>query len=130
MKRVFVFFAVMAMAIGSLNVFAESGNSGGSSNGPTHIDWIKKGGSPTHIKRSIVRLAVEAVYFNGEILFSFSEDLGAATVDIYCPDGNVVSDMVDTAEGTATVTLCDAAAGEYTVVLATEDSVYEGYFAL
>jgi len=128
MKRVFVFFAVMAMAIGSLNVFAESGNSGSTT--PTHINWIKRGGLSGTVKRSIVRLAVEAVYFNGEILFSFSEDLGAVTVDIYCPDGNVVSDMVDTAEGTATVTLCDAAAGEYTVVLATEDSVYEGYFAL
>lgn len=129
MKKVLFFIAVFVMAI-NISAFAEQANPKETPGTPTHIDWIKKGGSSGPIKRSIARIAVSAVYCNNAIIFAFEEDLGAATVEIFCPDGTIVADMIDTAEGTATVTLDEEQAGEYTIILTTDNSVYEGYFAL
>ena len=124
MKKVFLFIAALVMITNT--TFA----AGPEVSTPTHIDWVKKGGCSGPVKRSIAHIAVSAVYCNGAITFAFDENLGVATVEIYCPDGNVVADMFDTAEGTATVALDDEQTGEYTIVLTTDNSVYEGYFAL
>lgn len=114
----------------NISAFAGQTNPKETPGTPTQIDWIKKGGSSGPIKRSIAYVAVSAVYCNNAIFFAFDENLGLATVEIYCPDGNVAVDMVDTAEGTATVAFEAEQAGEYTIVLTTDNSVYEGYFAL
>lgn len=129
MKKVFLFFATLVMAI-NISAFAEQSNPKETPGTPTHIDWIKKGSSQGPIKRSVARIAVSAVYCNNEIIFAFEENLGVASVEVYCPDGNVVADMIDTAEGTATVALGEELAGEYTIVLTTDNAEYEGYFAL
>lgn len=124
MKKVFFFVAALVMlATAAIAAGPEIST-------PTHIDWVKKGGCSGPVKRSIARIAVSAVYCNNAIIFAFEEDLGAATVEIFCPDGTIVADMIDTAEGTATVTLDEEQAGEYTIILTTDNSVYEGYFAL
>lgn len=124
MKKVFLFFATLVMAASV--ALAD----GPEISTPTHIDWVKKGGSFGPVKRSVARIAVSAVYCNNEIIFAFEENLGVASVEVYCPDGNVVADMIDTAEGTATVALGEELAGEYTIVLTTDNAEYEGYFAL
>ena len=129
MKKVFFFIAAFIMTM-NISAFAEQATPKETPGTPTQINWIKKGGSSGPIKRSIAHIAVSAVYCNGAITFAFDENLGVATVEIYCPDGNVVADMFDTAEGTATVALDDEQTGEYTIVLTTDNSVYEGYFAL
>lgn len=124
MKKVFFFIAALVMlATAAIAAGPEIST-------PTHIDWVKKGCSQGPIKRSIAHIAVSAVYCNNAVFFAFDENLGLATVEIYCPDGNVAVDMVDTAEGTATVAFEAEQAGEYTIVLTTDNSVYEGYFAL
>lgn len=124
MKKVFFFIATLVM------IATTSFAAGPEISTPTHIDWVKKGGCSGPVKRSIAYVAVSAVYCNNAIFFAFDENLGLATVEIYCPDGNVAVDMVDTAEGTATVAFEAEQAGEYTIVLTTDNSVYEGYFAL
>lgn len=126
MKRVFIFF-VFAMLFAS--AYADSLQFPSVKN-PTHIDWVKKGGSPGTVKRSLGEVDASVFITDGELLMRFGSSVGSASVEVYRPDGEVVFANIETATGDAVVMLGEAVEGDYYIVLEMATAEYEGFFTL